>query len=352
MGKAIKILVVVVVLLGGAALIAASYYFGPVIEANQRGVVLTGSDDQADNLVVLSPGKHYWFISGYNPITSTLVKVDVNEKELPLAEGDDGLPLTDKNGDIVKVEFAAWWRVLPEKAGLSLAAVGEGNAEKMVRDLLVTTAREMAATQDADAFLDGTNQKNFVAGVKQEVNRQLAPRGLEVTVLKCNKFHFSDALKKKIEEIKKANDQIAINKIRVQAAAVAAQEMEELAKGRKRAALQEAEARKESAIMASEAQIVAARNWVEAEKIKAQIILVRSKIKAEAMQVEAQAKEVFAGPEGERFLRYRIADSLADAWAKSNGSGASENGIKGVAESVNELTRPEPETNLHPAAGK
>ncbi len=345
MGKTIKILVVVVVLLGGAALIAASYYFGPVIEANQRGVVLTGGDNQADNLVVLSPGRHYWFVSGYNPITSTLVKVAINERELPLAEDGDGLPLTDKNGNVVKVKFAAWWRVMPEKAGLSLVALGKGDAEKMVRDLLVTTAREMAATQNADAFLDGAHQKSFVASVKQEVNRQLAPRGLEVTVLKCDKFRFSEALQKKIEEIRKVNDQIAINKIKVQAAAVAAQEMEELAKGRKRAALQEAEARKESAIMASEAQIVAARNWVEAEKIKAQIILVRSKAKAEAMRIEAQAKEVFTGPAGERFLRYRIADSLADAWARSNASGDSENGIRAVAEGIKELASPEPAAN-------
>ena len=164
---------------------------------------------------------------------------------------------------------------------------------------------------------------------------------MPLTVFKCSKLHFSEALLKKVEEIKKAEAVIEINKARVRAAAVAAQEAEEVAKGRKLAALQEAEARKESVIMASEAQVIAAKNWVEAEKIKAEAMLVRSQAKAKAMQIEAQAK-VFSGPAGERFLRYRIADSLAEAWSQRNNINAASGGIglDGIAAGISTLSTP------------
>ncbi len=330
MGKLIKTLVVLVIVFGGAALIAASYYFAPVIKANQRGVVMTGDADQEENLTILAPGKHYWFISKYNPITTTLTCIEISEKELSLSDpssGEDpGLLLTTKDGDTIRAEFTAWYRVIPAQAGLRLAALGDSDVDKMVTEIITTTARELIAYHNAGTLYDGKVQTEYVESVKKDVNQQLATRGLEITVFKCNKLHFSAALLNKVEEIKKAEAIIEINKVRVKAAAVAAQETEEIAKGRKRAALQEAQARNESFIMASEAQITAAKNWVAAEELKAAVMLVRSKAKVEAMQIEAAAK-VFSGPEGERFLRYRIADSLAEAWSQGNNVNATPGGM-------------------------
>ncbi len=349
MSKLIKVLVVLVLFFGGAALIAASYYFAPVIEANQRGVVMTGDADQGENLTVLAPGKHYWFISGYNPITTTLACIEISEKELSLtgsANGENsGLLLASKDGDEIKADFKAWYRVIPAQAGLRLAALGDGDVEKIVTDIVKATAREKAAYHDAGTLYDGKVQAEYVESIKKDVNQQLAARGLELTVFKCNKLHFSEALLKKFEEIKKAEATIEVNKVKVKAAAVAAQETEEAAKGRKRAALQEAQARKESVIMASEAQVIAAKNWVLAEKIKAEVMLVRSQAKAEAMQVEAAAK-VFAGQEGERFLRYRIADSLAEAWSQRNNINATSDGmgLDGLAAGITSLSSPQSDT--------
>jgi len=343
MDKLIKVLVVLIVILGAAALFAASYYYGPVIKGNQRGVVVTGGSYLEDECVILGPGKHYWFISGYNPITSTLTIVDVAEKELPLADPEKpgpGLALTTKDGDTIRVEFAAWYHVIPEKACACVGALGNSDYGQLVGQLVVTAAKAQAASAESLAFMDGKMQKHFVDTVKSEVNRQLADRGLELTVFKCNKFHFSQALKQKIEEIKKAQAQIEVNQVKLEAAKVKAREMEELAKGRKLVALQEAEARKQSTIMESEAQIIAAQNWVKAETIKAEIILVRSKIKAQALQVEAEASKVFAGSEGERFLRYRIADSLADAWAQKNSLKPSGDGLGDVTTGLKELSTP------------
>ena len=346
MSKIIKALVVLVLILGGAGLIAASYYFAPVIDANQRGVVMTGDADSGENLTVLAPGKHYWFISGYNPITTTLSCIEISEKELTLsdpASGENsGLLLTTKDGDTIRAEFTTWYRVIPAQAGLRLAALGDGDVDKMVTEIAMTTINEKAAYYDAGTFYDGKIQTEYIESVKKDVNQQLATRGLELTVFKCKKFNFSNALLKKVEEIKKAEATIEINKIRVKAAAVASQETEEAAKGRKLAALQDAQARRESVIMASEAQIIAAKNWVTAETIKAEVMLVRSKAKAEAMQVEAAAK-VFSGPEGERFLRYRIADSVAEAWSqRSNINGASgSDGLDGIAAGITSLSRPQ-----------
>ncbi len=343
MSRMIKALVVLVLLLGGGALIAASYYFAPVIKANQRGVLMTGDADQGESLAVLTPGKHYWFISGYNPITTTLTCIEISEKELSLsdpANGENsGLLLTTKDGDTIRSEFVAWYRVIPAQAGLYLAALGDGDVDKMVTEIITATARERAAYYDAGTFYDGKVQTGFIESVRKDVNQQLATRGLELTILKCNKLHFSAALLKQVEEIKKAEATIEINRVRVKAAEVAAQETEEAAKGRKRAALQEAQARKESVIIASEAQVIAAKNWVTAEKIKAEVMLVRSRAKAEAMQVEAAAK-VFSGPEGERFLRYRIADSLAEAWSQRNHINSASDGIglDGMAAGINSLS--------------
>ena len=348
MSRLIKALVVIVLILGGAALVASSYYFAPVIKANQRGVVMTGDADQGENLTVLTPGKHYWFISGYNPITTTLTCIEISEKELSLSDSANGehpgLLLTSKDGDTIRAEFAAWYRVIPAQAGLRLAALGDGDVDKIVDEIITTTARERAAYHDAGTFYDGKVQTGYVEAVRKDVNQQLATRGLELTVFKCNKLHYSAALLQKVEEIKKAEATIEINKVRVKAAAVAAQETEEAAKGRKRAALQEAQARRESIIMASEAQIIAAKNWVTAEKIKAEVMLVRSKAKAEAMQIEAAAK-VFSGPEGERFLRYRIADSLADAWSQRNHINAASGGLglDGMAAGITSLSAPQGE---------
>ena len=345
MNKLIKALMVLVLIFGVAALIAASYYFAPVIKANQRGVVMTGDADQGENLIVLAPGKHYWFISGYNPITTTLTCIEINEKELSLSDSasgeNSGLLLTSKDGDEVKADFTVWYRVIPAQAGLRLAALGDGDVDKIVTEIVKATAREKAAYHDAGTFYDGKVQAEYVESIKKDVNQQLAARGLELTVFKCNKLHFSAALLKKIEEIKKAEAIIEVNKVKVKAAVVAAQEMEEAAKGRKRAALQEAQARKESVIMASEAQVIAAKNWVAAEKIKAEVLLVRSQAKAEAMQVEAAAK-VFSGPEGERFLRYRIADSLAEAWSQRNNMNAASGGLglDGMATGITSLSAP------------
>ncbi|MCD6430250.1 MAG: hypothetical protein J7L57_03420 [Deltaproteobacteria bacterium] len=345
MNRLIKTLMVLVLIFGVAALIAASYYFAPVIKANQRGVVMTGDADQGENLIVLAPGKHYWFISGYNPITTTLTCIEINEKELSLSDSasgeNSGLLLTSKDGDEVKADFTVWYRVIPAQAGLRLAALGDGDVDKIVTEIVKATAREKAAYHDAGTFYDGKVQAEYVESIKKDVNQQLAARGLELTVFKCNKLHFSAALLKKIEEIKKAEAIIEVNKVKVKAAVVAAQEMEEAAKGRKRAALQEAQARKESVIMASEAQVIAAKNWVAAEKIKAEVLLVRSQAKAEAMQVEAAAK-VFSGPEGERFLRYRIADSLAEAWSQRNNMNAASGGLglDGMATGITSLSAP------------
>ncbi len=345
MNRLIKALMVLVLIFGVAALIAASYYFAPVIKANQRGVVMTGDADQGENLIVLAPGKHYWFISGYNPITTTLTCIEISEKELSLSDSasgeNSGLLLASKDGDEVKADFTVWYRVIPAQAGLRLAALGDGDVDKIVTEIVKATAREKAAYHDAGTFYDGKVQAEYVEAIKKDVNQQLASRGLELTVFKCNKLHFSAALLKKIEEIKKAEAIIEVNKVKVKAAAVAAQEMEEVAKGRKRAALQEAQARKESVIMASEAQVIAAKNWVAAEKIKAEVLLVRSQAKAEAMQVEAAAK-VFSGPEGERFLRYRIADSLAEAWSQRNNMNAASGGLglDGMATGITSLSAP------------
>jgi len=344
MSKLIKVLVLLVVVLGAAALVAASYYYGPVIGANQRGVVVSGGGDGAKGeCKVLGPGKHYWFISGYNPITSALTVVDVSEKELHLADpegGGPGLALNTKDGDTIRVEFAAWYHVIPAKACVCVSSLGTGGYGKLVSKLIVTTAKAQAAMAESLDFMDGKKQENFVDAVRTEVNHQLADRGLELTVFKCNKFHFSQALKQKIEEIKKAQAQIEVNQVKLEAAKVKAREMEELAKGHKLVALQEAEARKQSTIMESEAQIIAAQNWVKAETIKAEIILVRSKIKAQALQVEAEASEVFAGSEGERFLRYRIADSLADAWAQKSSLNPSGDGLGDVTTGLKELSTP------------
>ncbi len=59
------------------------------------------------------------------------------------------------------------------------------------------------------------------------------------------------------------------------------------------------------------------------------------------MQIEAAAN-VFSGAEGERFLRYRIADSLADAWAQRNSiNPAGDNlGLDGIASGISKLTVP------------
>ncbi len=345
MSKIIKALVVLIVILGGAGLIAASYYFAPVINANQRGVVMTGDADQGANLTILAPGKHYWFISGYNPITTTLTYIEISEKELTLSDPDSGeesgLLLTTKDGDTIRAEFTTWYRVVPAQAGLRLAALGDGDVDKMVAEITLTTIKERAAYYDAGTFYDGKTQTEYLESIKESVNQQLATRGLELTVFKCKKFNFSEALLKKVEEIKKAEMTIEINEVRVKAATIAAKETEEAAKGRKMAALQEAQASKESVIMASEAQIIAAKNWVIAEKIKAEVMLVRSKAKAEAMQVEA-AVNVFSGPEGERFLRYRIADSVAEAWSqRGNINGVSGNdSLDGIAASITSLSKP------------
>ncbi len=321
MNRIIKVLVVLVVLSGCAALVAASYYFGPVIDANQRGVVMTGDADAGENLKVLAPGKHYWFISGYNPITSTLATVEISEKELDLsaslAPEVSGIELETKDGDTVIAEFSAWYRIIPEQAGLYLVALGDSNVNKMVNEITVATAQDESGRYDASVFYKADIRSVYVTTVKKSVNQQLASRGIELTVLKCSKYHFSKELLEKMAEIKLVHDTIEVNKVKVQAAAIAALETEEVAKGRKLAALQEAEARKESVIIASEAQIIAAKNWVIAEKIKTEVLVARSRAKAEAMQIEAAAK-VFTGTEGERFLRYRIADSLAEAWAQSN----------------------------------
>ncbi len=347
MNRLIKVVVVLVILLGGAALIAASYYFAPVIAANQRGVVMTGSADEGDNLTVLAPGKHYWFISGYNPITNTLARVEISEKELDLSgEGETespGIKITTKDGDTVFAEFSAWYRIIPEQAGQYLAASADTDINKIISSIAIATSQDVGAHYDAEVFYQGEKRSEYIADVKTKVNQQLASRGVELTVLKCSKFNFSPELLQKIEEIKQTRALIEVNKVKVQAAAVAAQETEELAKGRRKAALQEAEARKESVIMASEAQIVAAKNWVTAEKIKAEVLLVRSKAKAEAMQIEAAAN-VFTGVAGERFLRYRIADSLADAWARRNSMNpAADNlGLDGIATGISELSTPVP----------
>ncbi len=343
MSKIIKALVVLVIILGGAGLIAASYYFAPVINANQRGVVMTGDADQGSNLTILGPGKHYWFISGYNPITTTLARIEISEKELSLpdASGEDsGMLLTTKDGDTIRTEFTVWYRVIPAQAGLRLAALSDSDVEKMVTEITTTTIIAKTAYYDAGSFFDGKVQSEFVESIKKEVNQDLASRGLELSVFKCNKLHFSTDLLKKVKEIKKAEAAIEVNKVRVKAAAVAAQETEEAAKGRKLAALQDAQARRESVIMASEAQIIAAKNWVTAETIKAEVMLVRSKAKAEAMQIEATAK-VFSGPEGERFLRYRIADSVAEAWLQRSNGTAGDVGLDSIAAGITSLSKPQ-----------
>lgn len=344
MNRLIKVVVVLVILLSGAALIAASYYFAPVIAANQRGVVMTGDADRGENLTVLAPGKHYWFISGYNPITNTLARVEISEKELDLATGNDsesGVELTTKDGDTVVAEFSAWYRIIPEKAGQYLAASGDTDITKMVSTIMIAASQSEGALYDAKVLYQGDKRSEYVAAVKEKVNQQLESRGVELTVLKCGKFIFSEGLLQKIAEIKKTRAMIEVNKVKVQAAAVAALETEEVAKGRRKAALQDAEARKESVIMASEAQIVAAQNWVTAEKIKAEVLLVRSKAKAEAMQIEAAAN-VFSGAEGERFLRYRIADSLADAWAQRNriNHAGDNQSLDGIASGISDLSVP------------
>jgi len=321
MNKLIKVLVILVVFCSGAALVAASYYFAPEIKATERGVVMTGDADDGKNLTVLAPGKHYWFISGYNPVSTTLVRVEIKEQELDLSGSGDtessGVALKTKDDDTIVAEFTAWYRIIPEQAGVYLAASGNGDITKVIKEIIMAQAQDVSALYDAEALYNGGSRTEYIATLKDKINQRLASRGVELTVFNCGKITFSKELQQKMDEVKQARLAVELNKIRVAAAKVAAQVTEEVAKGKKLAAMQEAEARKESVIMASEAQVVAAKNWVAAEKIKSEILLVRSKAKAEALQIEAAAK-VFSGTEGERFLRYRIADSLADAWAQRN----------------------------------
>lgn len=347
MGKLLKILLVLVLLGTAGGLLAASYYFAPVIAADERGVVMNGANEAGNNLKTLAPGKHYWFISGYNPVTTTLARVKISEHELhPVDAGQEsGLTLTTADGDRVKIELVAWYRVVPEKAGLYLASMADADAVQMLTDLVVASARELAARHRAEEFYDGKVQTSFMEGLRTMVNQELGSRGLELSVCKCNNYHYSSALLKKIDEIRQAKDLIEVNRVKVKAAEVAAQETEEAAKGRKRAAIQEAEARRDSVIMASEAQVIAAKNWVAAEKIKAEAQVFFSKTKAEAMQMEAAAK-VFSGPDGERFLRYQIADMVAQAWKRDRNSEMV--GVENLATSISELSKPL--TELSPSA--
>ena len=133
MGKFIKIAVFIVIIASIAGLVAASYYFAPIIAADERGVVMNGKNDPAKNFKVLTPGRHYWFVSAYNPINSTLLRVKIAEREVFPRDSKDslGLTLKTKDNDQIKADLSTWYRIVPEKVGLYLSTLGEDNADQI-----------------------------------------------------------------------------------------------------------------------------------------------------------------------------------------------------------------------------
>ena len=336
---AILVVIGILIFLG----INAAVYFSPEVKAHQRGVLvnLYGKHKGVQSEEVL-PGKYLWFLSGFDPLTQRILIVDIAESNLELvnksaAEGKtdsdemSSVTLETKDSEIIHADVSIWYRVLPDKADVFVAAVAPDDIISLISNTARSIIRNKSGYFEVEDIFRGQVKEQIIDLSKKGMNEELNKRGMEVVSIEFKKLVFSDEIVAKLTEKTLSAKEIEINKNKTLAAIETAKKMEEEAKGIKMAKIQRAEADKRATVLASEAQVVKARNKMEADNMQANGILAIGKAKAESKALELNA---YGGDGGARYMRIKIAEALGEGM--SNWEIIPENmNITAIAENFN-----------------
>ncbi len=141
-------------------------------------------------------------IHGYNPLTTTIIRVPIRTINLPLAL--ENIP--SKEGLNITAEMAVLYRVLPEKAPQVLSTIGERYESVVILSVFRSAAADVCARFFAKDMYTGQREE-IEKEIGAEMHRILEPRGIIVESVLLKTIQLPKGLAESIEQKLEAEQQ-------------------------------------------------------------------------------------------------------------------------------------------------
>ncbi|PRY35507.1 regulator of protease activity HflC (stomatin/prohibitin superfamily) [Spirosoma oryzae] len=141
-------------------------------------------------------------VHGYNPLTTTILRVPIRTINLPLAV--ENLP--SKEGLNISAEMAVLYRIVPEKAPQVLATIGERYENVVVVSVFRSAAADVCARFFAKDMYTGQREE-IEREIADEMHKVLEPRGIVVESVLMKSIELPKGLAQSIEQKLEAEQQ-------------------------------------------------------------------------------------------------------------------------------------------------
>ncbi len=150
----------------------------------------------------LDPTVYQSGIHGFNPLTTTMIKVPIRTINLPLAL--ENLP--SKEGLNITAEMAVLYRVLPEKAPDVLSTIGDRYETVVIVSVFRSAAADVCARFFAKDMYTGQREE-IEKEIAAEMKQVLEPRGIVVESVLMKSIELPKGLALSIEQKLEAEQQ-------------------------------------------------------------------------------------------------------------------------------------------------
>ncbi|MBN8825120.1 MULTISPECIES: prohibitin family protein [unclassified Spirosoma] len=141
-------------------------------------------------------------IHGYNPFTTTIIRVPTRTINLPLAL--ENIP--SKEGLNISSEMAVLYRIVPEKAPQVLTTIGEKYESVVIVSVFRSAAADVCARFYAKDMYTGQREE-IEKEIAAEMHKVLEPRGIVVESVLMKSIELPKGLAQSIEQKLEAEQQ-------------------------------------------------------------------------------------------------------------------------------------------------
>lgn len=150
----------------------------------------------------LDPAVKYSGPHGYNPLTTTIIRVPVRTINLPLAL--ENIP--SKEGLNISAEMAVLYRIVPEMAPQVLTTIGEKYESVVIVSVFRSAAADVCARFYAKDMYTGQREE-IEKEIATEMHKVLEPRGIVVESVLMKSIELPKGLAQSIEQKLEAEQQ-------------------------------------------------------------------------------------------------------------------------------------------------
>jgi regulator of protease activity HflC (stomatin/prohibitin superfamily) len=270
-----------------------------------RKVALIGKAGVQDE--IYAPGATYLFM----PFVTDWHAFDVSLQNLSMTrdraksdrQGEDDLRFKTIDGNEIRVDVTVVWHIDPQKAPHILTSVGEDVEqvkEKMVRPACRSVVRDVLNELSSEDFYVSDKRFEKADKARDQLQKVLGPEGIKVEQVILGEHKFTPEYEQVIRDKKLAEQNTERLRSEAHAAAEAAKQKLETAKGQVSQQLAEA------AGFLDQVKLKADAAFYENQK-QAEAIVAEKKAAAEAIR---KRNEALAGSGGRTMVKLKLAEAL------------------------------------------